>query len=422
MFEYVLCWWSLVSTIIFTFIIYMAYFYKINWIKDLSDFKKIKKGSILAHRKCRKLGNFPPVYPNGWFGLIESDQVKKGEVKHVTALGENFAVFRTEEGVVHILDAYCPHLGANMAEGGRVVGNCLECPFHSWRFRGEDGQCDSIIYSEKVPSIAKTKKWQSCEVNGFVFVWYHIENEEADWQPKQNSKISSGIWRYHGRNEFFIQCHIQEIPENGADVAHLNVVHGPSMFLHEKLPWLARHYWTNACWSNTQSFSNNATKEMNGTSEPASNRDESDDQECKTEKHKAFIRIRHSMVFFRYFTMLSMDVAVEQIGPGYVELYLDTAFGPMLILQTVTPVKPLLQRVIHKIYAPPLIAPYASIVFLAECIMFERDVAIWNQKRFEKKPILVSEDRNIAAYRRWYSQFYSTNSLDYNMAMQTLQW
>lgn len=36
-----------------------------------------------------------------------------------------------------------------MAEGGRVNGDCLECPFHGWSFRGEDGNCDNIPYTEK---------------------------------------------------------------------------------------------------------------------------------------------------------------------------------------------------------------------------------------------------------------------------------
>jgi len=35
-----------------------------------------------------------------------------------------------------------------MGEGGRVRGECLECPFHSWTFRG-DGLCDNVPYSEK---------------------------------------------------------------------------------------------------------------------------------------------------------------------------------------------------------------------------------------------------------------------------------
>lgn len=63
--------------------------------------------------------------------------------------GLNLAVFRDERGVAHALDAYCPHMGANLGAGGRVKGNCLECPFHAWRFRGDDGKCTHIPYTDK---------------------------------------------------------------------------------------------------------------------------------------------------------------------------------------------------------------------------------------------------------------------------------
>lgn len=36
-------------------------------------------------------------------------------------------------------------------------------------------------------------------------------------------------WQFHGKNEFMINSHIQDIPENGADNAHLEAVHGPSI-------------------------------------------------------------------------------------------------------------------------------------------------------------------------------------------------
>lgn len=63
--------------------------------------------------------------------------------------GEQVAVFRGLEGKAYVVDAYCPHLGANLAVGGRVVGDCIECPFHGWQFRGEDGKCIRIPYAEK---------------------------------------------------------------------------------------------------------------------------------------------------------------------------------------------------------------------------------------------------------------------------------
>lgn len=38
-------------------------------------------------------------------------------VKAVHILGKDLAVFRTETGRVGCIDAYCPHLGANIGAG-----------------------------------------------------------------------------------------------------------------------------------------------------------------------------------------------------------------------------------------------------------------------------------------------------------------
>ena len=63
--------------------------------------------------------------------------------------GLSLAVFRDDNGVPHVLDAYCPHLGADLGAGGQVVGECLQCPFHGWEFSGTDGQCVKIPYANK---------------------------------------------------------------------------------------------------------------------------------------------------------------------------------------------------------------------------------------------------------------------------------
>merc|ERR1719483_330185 len=71
---------------------------------------RLKAEAINRARRLKELGNMPPPFPNGWFVLIESRQLKPGQVKSVEALGLNLAVFRGESGEVFITDAYCPHL------------------------------------------------------------------------------------------------------------------------------------------------------------------------------------------------------------------------------------------------------------------------------------------------------------------------
>nr|XP_012145155.1 PREDICTED: cholesterol desaturase daf-36 [Megachile rotundata] len=412
-------WWNLGGVFLLLFAIFLApYLYKINWIKDLrleGNSRRILTNYLES--KKRKLGKLPPVYPNGWFALLESSQLGKGQVKHVAALGQNFAVFRTDKGTVRILDAYCPHLGANMAEGGRVKGDCLECPFHGWQFRGSDGQCDHIPYTDKVPHIARTKTWKSCEANEIIFVWYHAEGVEPSWQPQTLNHILNRTWRYHGRNEFLINCHIQEIAENGADIAHLRVVHGPAVF--SKITYIlsliapfVRHSWSNINWMPHSSYSESKKSEVA----------ESIKQNSENSSHRAYMTLRHHLILFDKFKVLKLDVNVQQIGPGYVELFMESVLGTVCIFQTVTPMEPLLQKVTHLLFSPPLISPYASILFLAECLMFERDVAIWNRKKFEKQPLLVKEEKSILTYRRWYSQFYSQHSPSYHSAIKSIQW
>lgn len=41
---------------------------------------------------------------------------------------------------------------------------------------------------------------------------------------------------------------------------------------------------------------------------------------------------------------------------------------------------------------------------------FERDVVIWNHKKYLDKPLLTKEEHTIVKHRRWYNQFYSQNS------------
>lgn len=69
------------------------------------------------------------------------------EAIFIKCLGEQLVIYRTQNNKVFIVDAYCPHLGANLGIGGRVDGDCIVCPFHQWSFRGSDGKCTKIPYS-----------------------------------------------------------------------------------------------------------------------------------------------------------------------------------------------------------------------------------------------------------------------------------
>lgn len=66
---------------------------------------------------------------------------------------------------------------------------------------------------------------------------------------------------------------------------------------------------------------------------------------------------------------------------------------------------------------------YSKLIFHA-FFQLERDIMIWNNKRYEKKPLFVKskEDSQVAKHRRWFSQFYSENSPRLKFQRDTLEW
>lgn len=396
------------------------YYSPIVWKRDLTDIgynhmldnERISKSdrkrvhTINRLRRQRKVGEkIPPPYPNGWFAILESETLANGQVRSVDCLGQNLVVFRSALGKARVLDAYCPHLGANMGVGGIVRGDCIECPFHHWSFSGKDGQCTNIPYSKtgSIPKVARVKKWTSLEANGFIFLWHHVDEEVTPWQLNIVPEVEDGRWVYYGKNEFLVNAHIQDIPENGADVAHLSAVHGPNMLSGSDIRY-ARPLWAEFGMHAWQASWNSP--------------------EEGAPPHIARMDLKHSFRFFNKLEFCTVNVKAFQIGPGYVQLVMQTSLGPMVALQSVTPVEPLVQKVIHRFYAPRNLgnAFFQKFAIWAESVMFERDMMIWNHKQFIESPLLVKEDRLIKAYRKWYSQFYSENSISYTMAKESLDW
>lgn len=82
-----------------------------------------KKSAVNRARKLKKIGSkIPPPFPNGWFMIAKSKDIKPGTAKSIDCLGENFVVFRSQESKeIFVLDAYCPHMGANLGVDNQLI-------------------------------------------------------------------------------------------------------------------------------------------------------------------------------------------------------------------------------------------------------------------------------------------------------------
>ena len=74
--------------------LYRIFITPVNRVKMLGDVGYIPEGKLTMKdmanivRQRRLTGDCPPVYPNGWFAILESRDIKRGESKTVSCLGE----------------------------------------------------------------------------------------------------------------------------------------------------------------------------------------------------------------------------------------------------------------------------------------------------------------------------------------------
>jgi 3-ketosteroid 9alpha-monooxygenase subunit A len=168
-------------------------------------------------------------FPFGWFAVAYSDELAPGEVKSARYFAKELAIWRGLDGKARVIDAYCAHYGANMAHGGKVHENLLECPFHAWRWDG-DGSCKEIPYSNSIPPQAKRKdcvpSWPVREVNGFIMVWHHPQRAAPFWEPFVFEEVGRPDYTPFNKNEWYVYSSGQIMGDNAVDISHFKYVHG----------------------------------------------------------------------------------------------------------------------------------------------------------------------------------------------------
>lgn len=168
---------------------------------------------------------FPFPIPFGWFQVAMPDELPRGEVVSRHYFGHELAVWRDHGGEVHCHEAFCPHLGAHIGVGGTVEGDCVRCPFHGWLFDGE-GTNVEIPYAGRTNRRARLRTFPAREHAGIVLAWYHPDGEGPLWEPMPVPEYDDPEYTPYRTSTFTIRTCMQELAENGFDLAHFRFVHG----------------------------------------------------------------------------------------------------------------------------------------------------------------------------------------------------
>ncbi|MCU0541766.1 MAG: aromatic ring-hydroxylating dioxygenase subunit alpha [Oscillatoriaceae cyanobacterium Prado104] len=169
--------------------------------------------------KSQSTFNNPTKFVAGWYWALRSRELKVGRVKAVMLLGRNLAIYRGFSNRVVAVDAYCPHMGAHLAEG-KVDGDDLRCFFHNWKYDAR-GICVEIPSLEK-PLPVCIKTWQTEEKYGMIWVWAGQEKPSSlPFVPELEEAECDCILG----KRFVKNCHPNVLLINAIDAHHFNTVH-----------------------------------------------------------------------------------------------------------------------------------------------------------------------------------------------------
>ena len=310
--------------------------------------------------------NLDTPFPFGWFPALLSHELGAGEVKPLRYVGRDLVIWRGEDGIVRMLDAHCRHLGAHMGYGGRVSGSNLECPFHAWQWDGQ-GMLHDIPYAQTIPP-RLTKpcdhQWPITEANRIIWFWYHPDGLAPQWEVEVFPEASDPAWTDYDVHEWRVFGSLQNMAENGVDVAHFRYVHGTATFPTSEMIW---------------------------------------DGVRRTSIIDAGLDTPQGRVDAR--------ITAKMIGPGQ-NATRFTGVAETLLIAAVTPVEKDEVRVRFCFTQPRAqtegISAMVAFGFVHEvCRQLDQDKVIWDRQHYLPRPVICDGDGPILRFRQYYNQFYA---------------
>jgi 3-ketosteroid 9alpha-monooxygenase subunit A len=333
----------------------------------------------------------PTRFARGWHCLGLASTFRDGAPHAIEAFGTKLVVFADSGGALHVLDAYCRHMGGDLSMG-TVKGDSVACPFHDWRWGG-DGRCARVPYAHRVPPRARTRSWLTLEENRQLFVWNDPRGNPppADVTIPRIEGAFSPEWSDWSWNSLRIDgSNCREVVDNVVDMAHFFYIHFafPTYFKNVLEGHVASQYLETRARPDVMDGSNYAAGSDTTLRSDASYFGPS----------YMIDNLRHSH-------------RVSQAGSGAaagvqatIESVLINCHYPVTATSFVLQWGVIVKRLpgLSREQADKFAGRFATSIGVG----FEQDVEIWKHKSRIDNPLLCAEDGPVYQLRRWYDQFY----------------
>ncbi len=162
---------------------------------------------------------------NQWYAILESNEVKTGQVVGVTRLGEKLVLWRNSRGELACMADLCPHRGAALS-AGKVIHDNVQCPFHGFEY-DVSGRCAVIPANGKdapVPKAFQVKNvYPVREANDFVYIWWGQPRPDLPALPFFDAVDHEAFSWMTLRDHW--ATHYSRAIENQLDAVHLPFIH-----------------------------------------------------------------------------------------------------------------------------------------------------------------------------------------------------
>lgn len=159
-----------------------------------------------------------------WQPIRLSSMVGNGKAIPIRIMGENFTLYRGEDGTPHVVDFRCPHRGTQLSTGW-VEGDAIRCLYHGWKF-ASDGRC--IEQGNEHKSFAHKigiRTYPTRDYLGLIFTYFGPEPAPPLLRLHQLEGPGYLDQTYYTR-----ECNYFQNLENMMDETHANFTHRVSAF------------------------------------------------------------------------------------------------------------------------------------------------------------------------------------------------
>jgi 5,5'-dehydrodivanillate O-demethylase len=158
--------------------------------------------------------------------VFHTADLAPGQATPLHIMGQDFTLYRGDGGTPILVDARCPHRGAQLSAGW-VDGDTLRCFYHGWRF-GADGACleqpaEGSAFRDKVG----IRSYPARDYLGLIFAYLGGEASPGSADAPELPRYpefdrSAGFIEV---DSYFRACSAFQNLENALDMSHVEFVH-----------------------------------------------------------------------------------------------------------------------------------------------------------------------------------------------------